>query len=216
MPSYTRLALMIASFPVCGVLAAAAPGVIATWSFDDGGALNKISGGPAGKVERARPADGHAGKALVFEDWSVKNYLKPDPRVATRVVVPHDARLNPAPPFRVTAWIYPTADPVYYGGIVEKGQGYTSSYRLVLLRGLKLEGSLGDPRVSIKSASPITLNAWHEVALVTDGKSLTLMVDGAQAAQAALSAPPRPGSTDPLIVGERFTGSIDEVSLIAD
>ena len=124
--------------------------------------------------------------------------------------------MNPAPPFRVTAWTYPTADPVYYGGIVEKGQGYTSSYRLVLLRGLKLEGSLGDPRVSIKSASPITLNAWHEVALVTDGKSLTLMVDGAQAAQAALSAPPRPGSTDPLIVGERFTGSIDEVSLIAD
>ena len=61
------------------------------------------------KVERAPQVEGHDGKALAFEDWSIKNYLKPDPKLATRVTLVHDPRLNPPFPFKVKAWIYPTA-----------------------------------------------------------------------------------------------------------
>jgi concanavalin A-like lectin/glucanase superfamily protein len=191
--------------------------LIARWSFETGSpGANAVAGAPTARIERATAAEGHAGKALAFEDWSIKNYLKPDPREATRVVVAPGtgaAALNPAYPFKVSAWIYPTADPVYFGGIVEKGRGLGGSYRLVLLRGLKVEASLGEKHVSLRSSAPISLNAWHEVGLLADGKSLVLLVDGQTAGSLALDQPPRLASTDPLVIGERFTGRIDEVSI---
>src|SRR5262245_53641889 len=161
--------------------------VLSRWGMDGSTtAANAVQGAPAGKVERAQLVDGHdasSGKALAFTDWSVVNYLKPDPSLATRVVVPHDSKLVPSFPFRVSAWIYPTADPVYYGGIVEKGQGYGSAYRLILLRGLKVQASLGGQNLRAVGPAPLTLNAWHEVTLVADGMNLALMVDGKEVAK---------------------------------
>jgi hypothetical protein len=169
-------------------------------------------------VEGATEADGREGKALAFEDWSVKDYLKPDPRRATRLVVADDAgtRLNPSLPFRLSAWIYPTADPLYYGGIVEKGRGLGGSYALVLLRGLKVQASLGDRHVVARSSVPITLNAWHQVTLQASGGTLTLTIDGKEAARETIPADTKISSADPLIIGERFSGRIDEVELTGE
>jgi hypothetical protein len=217
-PGSNRL-LSIAAALLGGITAVAGAdaALVSKWSFDGGQAGgNLVPGGPAGVVERAVAVEGHAGKALAFEDWSVKNYLKPDPRQATRVVVPHDPKLTPPFPFRISAWIYPTADPVFYGGIVEKGRGFGASYRLLLLRGLKVEASLGDQHVTVRSASPISLNEWHEVALVADGASLALMVDGKEAARATMAPGLKLASSGPLVIGERFTGRIDEVSISSE
>ena len=172
------LALLAAA--ASGSLAAADPVVMARWTLEKGSAASSVAGVPAGQVERAKPGPGRAGAAdaaLMFEDWSARNYLKPDPKEATRVVVPHDAKLNPRLPFRLTAWIRPTADPVFQGGIAEKGRGFGASYRLLLLRGLKVEACLGDKHVCARSAEPLSLNAWHEVTLVAETGRVVLRVD---------------------------------------
>src|SRR5262245_30422880 len=90
-------ALVIGALILAARDATARGALVSWWSFDNG-AANTVVGAPAGRVEKARPVEGHEGKALAFEDWSTKDYLKPDPRVATRVVVPHDPRLNPPYP----------------------------------------------------------------------------------------------------------------------
>jgi hypothetical protein len=189
--------------------------VVSRWSFEkDAPGANAVASGPAARIEKAVIAEGHAGSALRFEDWSVQDYLHPDPNRATRVVVPQDATggLGTSYPLRVSVWIHPTADPIYYGGIVERGNGYGAVFRLVLLRGLRVGASIG--KVSVRSSAPIALNAWHEVALTADGKTLTLTVDGVQAAVAELPAgEQRAASPDAVVIGERFSGIIDEVSI---
>lgn len=194
--------------------------VLSRWGLDEATtAANAISGAPAGKVQRALLADGHdgnAGRALAFSDWSVVNYVKPDPAKATRVVVPHDPKLTPLYPFRVSAWIFPTADPIYYGGIVEKGQGYGGAYRLILLRGLKVQASLGDQNIKAVGQAPVSLNEWHEVSLVADGRNLALLVDGKEVAKTPIPSGLKLSSSEPLLLGNRFTGRIDEVSISSD
>lgn len=205
------------------VFIAAAPGsaerrVIARWSFDAPNVCaNDITGAPACRNERAIPIEGHKGKALRFEDWSVKNYVRPDQTEATRLVVnesdPNAPAISPPFPFRVTAWIFPTADPIYYGGIVEKGQGYGASYRLLLLRGLKVSASVGEKHVTARSQSPLTLNAWHEVTMEADGLTLSLFVDGKEEGRAKIPAGSSTRSVAPLLIGDRFTGRIDEIEI---
>lgn len=187
---------------------------IARWSFDgrDAGA-NSVEGAPPGRLEKATTVDGKDGKALSFQDWSVVDYLKPDPSKATRVVVDHDDRLNPAPPFALRAWINVSAEPIYYGGIVEKGQGFGSSYRLLLLRDMRIEASVGSGHATVRSPAPIELNKWIEVSLEVEDSALVLRLDGTEVARETIAAGTRPDSTAPILIGERFSGMIDDVRL---
>ncbi len=187
---------------------------VARWTFDGSPpGASSVAGAPDARVEGARQVKGMEGRAMSFQDWSVVDYLKPDPRKATRVTVPHDPRLNPPLPFRVTARIFPTADPIYFGGIVEKGRGFGSSYRLLLLRGLRVEASFGGRHLTARSASPIALDSWHEVTLAADREALRLIVDGEEVARTSLGdASPLTGA-QPLLIGDRFTGLIDEISI---
>jgi len=191
--------------------------VIARWLFDEGKgdvASDGVDGAANGKIVKAAWSEGRSGKALTFEDFSLKNYLKPDVREATRVVVPHSDRLNPPGPFTLRAVVFPTKDPVYYGGIFEKGRGYGASYRLILLRGLKVRAQAGAALTSVTSVDPLTLNAWHVVELIFDGSLLHLQVDGKEQGKAENVKGPFTSGEEALI-GERFSGKIDEVSLTA-
>jgi len=193
------------------------PAPIARWLFDEGKgdvASDGSDGKTNGKVVRAEWTDGRAGKALAFEDYSLRNYLKPDVREATRVVVPHDDRLNPSGPFTLRAVVFPTKDPVYYGGIFEKGHGYGASYRLLVLRGLKVRATAGPAQTAVTSKDPLALNEWHVLELAYDGSSLTLRVDGKEQGRAEGVKGPFANREEALI-GERFSGKIDEVSLTA-
>ena len=189
---------------------------IAHWSFEKASpGANSIEGGPDALIEGAEVVKGHEGTALSFHDWSVKNYLKPDPSQATRAVVPDDSSskgvLNPGLPFRISAWIQPIEDPVYYGGIVEKGHGFGASYRLVLLRGLHLSASIGDRHVTVRSSEPLSIGKWHKVEMMADGKDLVLHVNGKESGRAPLPGNVTMTSQAPLVIGERFSGKIDEV-----
>jgi len=215
-----RNAPRLAAWVIVGCVAApvaAGPALVSRWSFEpEAPGANAVDGAPAGRVEGAVTAEGHAGKALQFEDWSVKDYVKPDPRQASRVVVPSSPVLDLTPPFKISAWIYPTAAPVFYGGIVERGSGYGAAYRLILLRGLQIEAALGEQHVSVRSAAPVTLNTWHEVAMAADGKTLVLTIDGKEAGRIAATATTKVTAAADLVIGERFSGRIDEVSIVAE
>jgi len=188
---------------------------IARWLFDEGkGDIvgDGADGTTNGRVVRAVWADGRSGKALSFEDYSLKDYLHPNVADATRVVFPHADRLNPTGPFTLRAVIYPTRDPVYYGGVFEKGRGYGSSYRLIVLRGLKVRAEIGPGLIRLTSDAPLTLNAWHDVEMVFDGASLFLRIDGKESGKTP-AAPGALSNRDESVAGERFSGRIDEVSL---
>ncbi|MBI3450993.1 MAG: LamG domain-containing protein [Acidobacteria bacterium] len=198
-------------------LGAESPAVrtIARWLFDEGKgdvAGDGADGATNGKVIRALWADGRSGKALSFEDYSLKDYLHPKVADATRVVVPHADRLNPAGSFTLRAVIFPTRDPVYYGGIFEKGRGYGASYRLIVLRGLMVRAEIGSALVRVTSDASLSLNAWHDVEMVFDGASVALRIDGKEVGRTP-AAPGALNNREDAVIGERFSGRVDEVSL---
>lgn len=188
--------------------------ILGRWLFDEGKgtvASDGVDGTADGRVVRAIWTEGRSSGALEFEDYSLIDYLKPDVKKATRVVIPNVARLNPKGPFTLRAVIYPTRDPLYYGGIFEKGAGYGAVLRLILLRGLKLRAIYGSGG-KVDGSAPISLDAWHAVEVRYDGSSLTLRMDGKEVGRAAGVEPARP-TDDKVVIGERFTGKIDEVVL---
>jgi hypothetical protein len=50
------------------------------------------------------------------------------------------------------------------------------------------------------------------VTLIADGRALSLIVDGKEAGRTASDPAEKLSSTDPLLIGDRFTGRIDEVT----
>ena len=211
------LALPVPAGGVLGAGESVSSPIIARWLFDEGNgqvASDGVDGSTNGKIVKATWTDGRSGGALAFEDYSLRNYLKPDVKEATRVVVPHGDRLNPTGPFTLRTIIYPTRDPLFYGGILEKGRGYGASYRLLLLRGLKVRATAGSAGTAVTSSEPISLNAWHEIELKYDGSQLILKVDGKEQGRSPGVRTPL-ASKDDLLIGERFSGKIDEILLTA-
>jgi hypothetical protein len=209
--------LIAASFLAVPSEAQTGAAVIARWSFDEGQgnqAGDGKDGATKGEIIKATWTKGRSGGALAFEDYSLKNYLRPDVKEATRVVIPHHSRLNITKPFTLQADIFPTRDPLYYGGIVEKGDGYGSTFRLLMIRGRKIRAVYGAGNSQITSSKPLALNAWHNLELIFDGSNLTLKVDGKIQASSA-NIKPQAASTSDVIIGERFSGQIDEVVLTA-
>jgi hypothetical protein len=189
--------------------------ILGRWLFNEGQgsvAADGVDGAGDGEVVNALWTEGKEGGALAFEDYSLIDYLKPDVSKATRVVVPHLDRLNPSGPFTLRATIYATRDPIYYGGIVEKGRGFGASYRLLLLRGLRIRATLGGSQGTVTSKDPLTLNQWHQVEVVYDGSDLTLKIDGQEQARLE-GVKGNLASTDDLLMGERLSGRIDAVEL---
>ncbi len=206
-----------AALPLAAAVIAAEAGgtALARWLFDEGSGLRAgdgVDGAVNGSIQRATWSEGRSGGALVFEDYSLIDYLKPDVSKATRVTIPHHDRLNPPGGFTLIATIQPSRDPAYYGGIVEKGRGYGASYRLLLLRGLRVRATLGDAGDVVTSASALGLGAWHEIRMTYDGSSLVLEIDGKEAGQKSGVKAAMSSKAD-VVIGERFSGKIDRVEL---
>lgn len=187
-------------------------GVLGKWSFDEGDgqiAGNSVTKELAGAITGATWADGESGKALEF---SGPNYDGPYKPPGTFVKVDGSEKSNPTKTVTVSVSVYPTMKPVAWGGIVEKGVGYGSSFRLVMLRSGKVRGAIGNQHVTVDSPDELPLNVWTKLQLVYDGKTLTLLVNGKKVAAEAATAMTL-ASDYPIEFGRRFTGRIDDVAI---
>ena len=155
--------------------------------------------------------DGKAGKGLAFRDYT-GDFTKVDVTRGTVVTVPHHAALVPAKTVTLEADVYPTARPHYYGGLIEKGVGYGSAYRLLLLKDGRARGTVGNDHLAVTGKTPLTLDAWHHLTLTFDGETLTLTVDGTVEGTVT-GAPGGFVNSDDLRFGYRFTGRLDNVSV---
>lgn len=202
------------------LLAAAAParGGEFTLALDEGeGDKTTAEGEPKleGKVVNAQWVDGKKGKALAFDDYG-NELVKPDASKATYVTFEHNDALVPKTKLAVSAWVMlDRENPFYYGGIVEKGDGYGAAYRLGVLRNRKIRASVGNKLLSVESPEPLSVGEWHELSMSYDGQKLVLSIDGKEVTQKE-GAVEKFENKSPLVLGTRLTGKIDEVKISVD
>jgi len=185
---------------------------VGKWSFDDGeGTVAKDSSGNDrhGSITGASWVVETSGTALAFEG---PNYEGPARPPGTFVRIAGSETLNPTKRVTVAARVFPTFKPVAWGAIVEKGIGYGSSYRLLMLRSGKVRAAIGNEHVSVDSPEEIPLDTWTSLEMRFNGKKLTLLIDGKAVAEAAAESKGL-ASDQPIEIGKRFTGRIDDVRI---
>ncbi|MBI3465114.1 MAG: LamG domain-containing protein [Planctomycetes bacterium] len=202
---------------ICGLgLALAGPAAAAEYliAFDEGkGDQTTAQGEPPleGDVVKAQWAEGKKGNALQFNDYG-NNLEKPKVSDATFVEFKHHEALVPKAKVSISAWVWVERRGFFYGGIVEKGGGFGAAYRLGLLRNGVVKASVGNELLSVESPKPLSLKEWHELKMIYDGTRLTLAIDGEEVASQE-KAVAKFANADRLILGNRFTGKIDEVQI---
>jgi hypothetical protein len=189
-----------------------------TLALDEGqGTKTTAEGEPnlKGSVVNAQWVDGKQGKALAFNDYG-NELVKPDSSKATYVTFKHDDALVPKSKVTLSAQVMlDRENPFYYGGIVEKGDGFGAAYRLGVLRNRKIRASVGNKLLSVESPEPLSVGEWHELSMSYDGQKLVLSIDGKEVAQKEGTVE-KFDNKSPLVLGTRLTGKIDEVKISAD
>jgi len=189
-----------------------------TIALDEGEGDKAVAAGEPkleGKVVKAKWVDGKNGKALQFNDFG-NELVKPKASDATFVAFDNHDALVPKEKIAITVQVWlDRENPFYYGGIVEKGQGFGAAYRLGVLRNRKLRASVGNKLLSVDSPEPLAVGAWHEVQMVFDGKRLALSIDGKEVA-AKDGTVEKFDNKDPLLLGTRLTGKIDDLKITVD
>lgn len=167
---------------------------------------------------------GYFGNGLFFDGLAVD-----------RVIVPNHADLEPATAVTIEAWAQPTAIASgQTGGIVGKGRmdtgepygTYAIEYEFASGFRCYIGTTMGGPFPRAYGPSATPQGAFHHVACVYDGSSVTLYVDGVAGTPVALSGALDYATTQPeLTVGawgaatgtsginQPFLGAIDEVAV---
>jgi len=205
-----------------GGAAAAEPGLVAYWTFDEaqGNVALDLSGkGNTGTVQGAKRVPGLVGGALDFDG------------ATSRVRVRSAASLNPGAAFSVEAWVNLRSN----SGprvIVSKWDDVNQRWSYIFKKhnsadGLRIELSkqVHNDLVDLGGASPLPLGRWTHVAATYDAATgaARLYVNGALDASAQLGAPSAPikasaadlliGAVNPGRESEFFDGLLDEVKL---
>lgn len=165
-----------------------------------------------GKAAGATPSsEGKFGGAGDFDGASQIEVPSPAPFAADATALTY------------AAWVYPTAEPPFDGsGIISKRKGYLdgSAFTLFLWEGAVYADINNEGR--IHTATGVTLNAWHHLAVVYDGaaKTAIIYVDGVPGVTAAVDeAIVKVVDPPPIVVGHlpggggHFTGRIDDVAI---
>ena len=197
----------------------------AHWAFEE-----TAWTGATGEVEDASE-NGHAGVANgAASTRSASPALEGSPGtcryarfdgVDDSITIPHDARLNGTDALTYMAWVRPNAwngvrqilaKSVHGGGSGRAQMGLFSENGV--LRG-RAETSRG--RHQVDTTLPAT-GDWTHVALVFAGDTLSIVVDGNEAAASSFVATTLQSTTDPLMIGQRtgssayfFDGDLDDV-----
>ena len=204
--------LLVPALVAAFTCTAAAAATIAELNFDEGdgtSTANQAPDGPGTSITGATWADGEDGKALEFKGPDYSGPYRPP---GTFVTLNDSAGLNPNGKVTVAVSVYPTFNPVAWGGIVEKGVGYGSSFRLLMLRNGKVRAAVGNEHLTVDSPEPLELDAWTRLEMTFDGKTLALSVGGTEVAKTA-AKPESMASEASIEIGRRFTGRIDNVMI---
>jgi hypothetical protein len=141
------------------------------------------------------------------------------------VNVPNSPDLQITGPFTLEAWINPdgqVADPGL--GIVERYDGPANNgYILRLVGGNRIQAWVlgATAAVNVTGTVAVAPGAWHHVAAVYDGTTLSVYVDGQQDGSVAATVAPGAGAGDLRLgargddANQRFAGALDEVAVYA-
>lgn len=175
----------------------------------DDSSSNNHDGVNRGAMDAADLVNGAAGGALDFD--GVDDHLQAD-----------SFDLGGTGELTVSALVQPDAGAARPGRIVTKSDGTTTIAELTITENGALRGTLaldGTP-VSVDSADgAVTTAAWQLVAMVWDGVTLRLAVDGVQVASTPAAGAIDADASLPVTIGataggdEAFDGSIDEVRI---
>ena len=202
----------VVTFLICPPAADAQPtGLVAGYGFNEtsGSTVTDVSGnnntGTLGSGV-TRTTQGKFGGALLFNGSSF-------------VTVPHAASLNLASGMTLSAWVFPTVNPVNWSTAIMKEQPGWFVYALYAgsptnRPNIYIFTTNGENGIAGPSA--LALNTWSHLAATYNGATLSIYVNGALAASQAMTGPINT-ATSPLrfggnnVWGEYFTGRLDEV-----
>ncbi|MGA2184144.1 MAG: LamG domain-containing protein [Bryobacteraceae bacterium] len=187
------------------------------WKFDGAGATVPDSSGNGNDatIVNARWTEGPSGgKALAFWDYA-NDY--PPTKTPTFVRVKHSDTLTPTKGFDISATVSVDAQTGsrWTGAVVQKGEGYGCSYRLLIGKDLKVQANAGNEHASAVSTSSLVSGRWTTIRATYDGRELRIYIDGKEDARVPVAAA-RLESKDDVRIGDRFTGKIAEVRIRVD
>lgn len=194
--------------------AAGAQELTGHWTFDEGhGTMAGDSSGMNhhGDVVNASWVDGLSGKALALRDYSAD--YPPSP-THTFIRVEHSERLNPQSGFDISATIRidPAFEPYFDATIVQKGAGYGCAYRVLLTRDFRVKAVAGNDHAVLEGATVLPVGTWTTIRAAYDGENLTIHVDGEEDGSHRTEVNGF-SNRDDILMGERFTGDIDEIRI---
>lgn len=203
---YLLLPLLLGAFPCCRACAAADPGLLAHWSFDEGSGstVHDSVGGCDGSIHGATWVRSATGYALQFDG------------VDDFVDCGSPAALSPAGAVSVEVWLRPDRVPaVGEPGVI--GKAY-HNYVLTYYTDGKCWWYCGNSERNLKSS--VTPGVWHHVVGTMGEGAMRLYVDGVLCGTAPAGAKPL-AATEPFFFGTSrgavqwtrnatFGGQIDE------
>lgn len=177
--------------------------VVSHWSFDEGSGsvARDASGGSDGTIHEASWATGPTAEALRFAG----------PR--SYVAIPDRPALNPSGPFEIALGLYIEARPPGYATLIEKGGGFGSSFRLLLMRRGNIRAAIGTEHLTVDSPTALSLNQWHQIDMIYTGRELQLKIDGQESGQREVTKPNLKSSFN-VVIGRGLVGMIDDVEII--
>jgi hypothetical protein len=215
---------LVSFFPLLWLLllstsVSSAQQIVGQWKFNDGsGSVAHDSSGRNNEAEivgakwTSGPSPGSG--ALAFRDYATEN---PPSAERSYVRVRNSDSLSPAKRFDVAANVYidPSFSPVFAADILEKGDGYGCSYRLLITNDFKLEAVAGNEHSALVSSTKLPLGRWFSARATYDGRTLKIYIDGKEDASIAVQTKSL-ASQDDLIIGRRFTGKLADIVVSAE
>ncbi len=193
--------------------------IVGHWKFNEGsGSVAHDSSGRnnEGEIVGAKWTNGPSpgGGALAFRDHATEY---PPSAERTYVRVRNSDSLNPIKGFDIAANVYidPSFSPMFAADIVEKGDGYGCSYRLLITNDFKLEAVAGNEHSALVSSTKLTLGRWFSARATYNGRTLKIYIDGKEDASMAVQTKSL-ASQDDLIIGRRFTGKLADIVVTAE
>jgi hypothetical protein len=194
--------------------------LVGHWAFDEGaGSTAHDSSGKdnVGEILGAKWTEGPSGKAgtaLEFHDSSAEYPSSPK---TTFIRIKNSDSLNPRKGFDLSATfsIDPAFTPTFAAVIVEKGEGYGCSYRLLLTEDFRFKAVAGNEHAVLESSTKLTPGKWITARASYDGQALKIFIDGNEDASAAIQTR-KLASSDDLIIGKRFSGRIANVAIAVE